>query len=145
MCGQVSADRKWVCSLVWWSEILSQFLAPSRWNKVAALYNNYVSVSQINICYPLLWAFVDFLTYAYILVSNVWCGSFSWTWTQNLSQPKCMPFSVIIDSGELFSIVTDSQYADRVVLHMETVQFIHYKIELTLLFIWLQKKYNYRR
>lgn len=46
-----------------------------------------------------------------------------------------MPFSVLIDSGELFNIVTESQYADRVVLHKETVEFIHYKIELTLLFI----------
>lgn len=46
-----------------------------------------------------------------------------------------MPFSELIDSVELLSIVTDSQYAERVILHIETVEFIHDKIELTLLFI----------
>ena len=37
------------------------------------------------------------------------------------------------------NIVTVSQYAERVVLHIETTEFMPYDTELTLLFIQLQE------
>ena len=39
------------------------------------------------------------------------------------------------DFKEPFNIVTDSQYAERIVLHTETSEFIPDDIELTSLFI----------
>ena len=45
---------------------------------------------------------------------------------------------VLIDNKETLNIVTDSQYAERVVLHIETTEFIPSDTELTLLFIQLQ-------
>ena len=44
---------------------------------------------------------------------------------------------VLMDFMEPFNIVTDSQNAGRVVLHIETVQFIQDGTELTLLCIQL--------
>ncbi|KAL6055503.1 hypothetical protein STEG23_020485, partial [Scotinomys teguina] len=45
---------------------------------------------------------------------------------------------VLMDFSEPLNIVTDSQYAERVVLHIETAEFIPDESELTLLFIQLQ-------
>ncbi|KAL6038242.1 hypothetical protein STEG23_034915 [Scotinomys teguina] len=46
---------------------------------------------------------------------------------------------VLMDFTEPLNIVTDSQYAERVVLHIETAEFIPDNTELTLLFIQLQE------
>lgn len=46
---------------------------------------------------------------------------------------------VLIDFTEPFNIVTDLQYAERVVLHIETIKFIPDNTNLTLLFIQLQE------
>ncbi|KAL6038953.1 hypothetical protein STEG23_010042 [Scotinomys teguina] len=46
---------------------------------------------------------------------------------------------VLMDFTEPLNIVTDSQYAERVVLHIETVEFIPDNTGLTSLFIQLQK------
>ncbi|KAL6030018.1 hypothetical protein STEG23_006786 [Scotinomys teguina] len=45
---------------------------------------------------------------------------------------------VLMDFSEPLNIVTDSQYAERVVLHIETAEFIPDESELTSLFIQLQ-------
>lgn len=45
---------------------------------------------------------------------------------------------VLIDFPEPLSKVTESQYAESVLLHIETIEFILDDIELTLLFIQLQ-------
>ncbi|KAL6087838.1 hypothetical protein STEG23_011789 [Scotinomys teguina] len=45
---------------------------------------------------------------------------------------------VLMDFSESLNIVTDSQYAERVVLHIETAEFIPDESELTSLFIQLQ-------
>ncbi|KAL6080220.1 hypothetical protein STEG23_010341, partial [Scotinomys teguina] len=45
---------------------------------------------------------------------------------------------VLMDFSETLNIVTDSQYAERVVLHIETAEFIPDESELTSLFIQLQ-------
>ena len=45
---------------------------------------------------------------------------------------------VLRDFKEPFNIVTDSQYTERVVLHIETAEFIPDDPELTLLFIQVQ-------
>ena len=42
---------------------------------------------------------------------------------------------VLMDFTELLNIVTDSQYAERVVLHIETADFINVESELSSLFI----------
>ena len=42
---------------------------------------------------------------------------------------------VLRDFKESLNIVTDSQYADRIVLHIETTEYILDDTELTLLFI----------
>ena len=46
---------------------------------------------------------------------------------------------VLMDFAEHLNIVTDSQYAERVALHIETPDFMNDKLELTSLFIQLQK------
>ena len=46
---------------------------------------------------------------------------------------------VLVDFTEPLNIVTDSQYAERVVLHVETADFVNDKSELTSLFIQLQE------
>ncbi|ERE72103.1 HERV-K-3q27.3 provirus ancestral Pol protein [Cricetulus griseus] len=46
---------------------------------------------------------------------------------------------VLMDFTELLNIVTDSQYAKRVMLHIETAEFIPDNTELTSLFIQLQE------
>ena len=45
---------------------------------------------------------------------------------------------VLRDFKELLTIVTDSQYAERVVLHIEMTEFIPDDTELTSLFIEVQ-------
>ena len=45
---------------------------------------------------------------------------------------------VLLDFAEPLTIVTDSQYAERVVLHIETPEFVPNDSELNLLFIQLQ-------
>ena len=42
---------------------------------------------------------------------------------------------VLRDFKETLTIVTDSQYAERIILHIETVEFIPDDTELTSLFI----------
>ncbi|KAL6044970.1 hypothetical protein STEG23_011887 [Scotinomys teguina] len=46
---------------------------------------------------------------------------------------------VLMDFTEPLNIITDSQYAERVVIHIETAEFIPDNIELTSLFIQLQE------
>ena len=46
---------------------------------------------------------------------------------------------VLMDFTEPLNIVTDSQYAERVVLHIEMADFINDESELTSLFIQLQE------
>ena len=46
---------------------------------------------------------------------------------------------MLSDSQESLNIVTDSQYAERVVLHIETAELIQDDSELTSLFIQLQQ------
>ena len=45
---------------------------------------------------------------------------------------------VLRDFKEPFNIVTDSQYTERVILHIETTEFILDDTELTILFIQVQ-------
>ena len=45
---------------------------------------------------------------------------------------------VLSDFQESLSIITDSQFAERVVFHIETAEFIQDDSELTSLFIQLQ-------
>ena len=45
---------------------------------------------------------------------------------------------VLRDFKEPLSIVTDSQYAERVILHIETAEFIRDNMERTSLFIQVQ-------
>ena len=45
---------------------------------------------------------------------------------------------VLMDFTEPFNIVSDSQYAERVVLHIETAEFIPDGTDLTSFFIQLQ-------
>lgn len=51
---------------------------------------------------------------------------------------------VLSDFQEPLNIVTDSQYAERVVLHIETAELIQDYSELTSLFIQLQQKIRNR-
>lgn len=51
---------------------------------------------------------------------------------------------VLSDFREPLNIVTDSQYAERVVLHIETAELIQDDSELTSLFIQLQQKIRNR-
>lgn len=46
---------------------------------------------------------------------------------------------VLKDFKEPLKIVTDLQYAERAVLHIETIEFIQGDIEITLLFIQVQE------
>ncbi|ERE82961.1 sorting nexin-6-like protein [Cricetulus griseus] len=46
---------------------------------------------------------------------------------------------VLMDFTEHLNIVTDSQYAERVLLHIETAEFVPDNTELTLLFLQLQE------
>ncbi|KAL6070006.1 hypothetical protein STEG23_001515, partial [Scotinomys teguina] len=52
---------------------------------------------------------------------------------------------VLMDFSEPLNIVTDSQYAERVVLHIETAEFIPAESELTSLFIQLQDRIRNRK
>ena len=45
---------------------------------------------------------------------------------------------VFRDFKESLNIITDSQYAERVILHIETTEFIHDDTELTSLFIQVE-------
>ena len=45
---------------------------------------------------------------------------------------------VLRDFKEPLNVVTDSQYAERIILHIETAEFIPDDTELTLLFIQVQ-------
>lgn len=46
---------------------------------------------------------------------------------------------VLLDSNESLNIITDSQYAERVVLHIETVEHIPDNSKLILIFMQLQQ------
>jgi hypothetical protein len=48
---------------------------------------------------------------------------------------------VLLAFSESLNIITDSQYAERVVLHIETAEFIPDNLELTLLFMQLHNIY----
>ena len=48
---------------------------------------------------------------------------------------------VLLAFSESLNIITDSQYAERVVLHIETAEFVPDNLELTLLFMQLHNIY----
>lgn len=57
----ISTDRKCTCSLGWWEEFCSQLLVSTEQRTISTLHLYCVSVSQINIPYPLFWALMGFL------------------------------------------------------------------------------------